>query len=97
MSQPLPVGKFEWMNKSELNLPIEKMPPCFIKVDLMYPAELHDVFAEFVPAPDNIIPEGSKVRKLAPNLYPKKGYVCHIRNLKLYAKLGVKITKSIED
>ena len=61
MSQPLPTGKFEWMDWDELNLPIEEMPSCFIKVDLMYPAELHDVFAELVPTPDNIIPEGSKV------------------------------------
>ena len=81
------------MNAEELNLPIEKMPPCFIKIDLTYPINLHDKFSELVPAPDNIIPKGSKVKKLAPNLYSKKGYVCHIRNLRLYKKLGVKITK----
>ena len=73
MSQPLPTGNFEWLDKEELNLPIEKMPPCFIEVDIEYPAELHDWFADFVPAPNNIIPEGSKVQKLAPNLLPKKG------------------------
>ena len=67
------------------------MSPCFIEVDLEYPIELHDKFAEFVPAPENIIPEGSKVQKLAPNLLPKKGYVCHIKNLRLYVELGVKL------
>ena len=93
MSQLLPVGGFERMTDEELNLPIEKMPPCFIKVDLEFPAELHDKFAELIPAPESIIPEGSKVQKLAPNLLPKEGYVCHIENLRLYVKLGVKLVK----
>ena len=93
MSQPLPTGGFKWLVGEELKLPIEDFPPCFVKVDLEYPENLHDNFKEFVPAPDNIIPEGSKVKKLAPNLLPKKNYVCHIRNLQLYKKLGVKITR----
>ena len=85
MSQPLPVGGFERMTE-ELGLLIGEMPPCFVKVDLEYPIELHNKFAELVPAPENIIPEGSKVKKLAPNLLPKKGYVCHIdMNTKLRA------------
>ena len=92
MSQPLPIGGFEWMTDEELELPIGEMPPCFIETDLEYPIELHDKFAELVPAPDNITPEGSKVSKLAPNLLPKKGYICHIRALRLWEKLGVKIT-----
>ena len=53
MSQPLPTGKFEWLDWAELNLPIEKMPPCFIKTDFYYPSELHDWFSDFVPAPDS--------------------------------------------
>jgi hypothetical protein len=36
---------------------------------------------------------GSKVRKLVPNLMPKKGYVVHYRNLKLYLSLGMQLTK----
>lgn len=90
MSKPLPIGGFEWMKK-ELDLPIEDMPPCFIKVDLEYPENLHDKFSEFVPAPDKIVV--GKVEKLAPNLLPKKKYVCHIENLKLYLKLGVRLTR----
>ena len=93
MSQPLPTGGFKWLSDEELKLPIEEFPSCFVKVDLEYSEDLHDHFAEFVPAPDNIIPEGSKVKKLAPNLLPKKEYVCHIRNLQLYKKLGVKVTR----
>ena len=79
----------EWMTEKELNLTLNEMPPCFIKVDHEYPWELHDKFAEFVPAPDKIIPDGSK----APNLLPKTNYLCHIENLKKYVSLGVKITK----
>lgn len=93
MSQPLPTEITGWMTKEELELPIEEIPPYFVVVDMEYPVELHDYFSEFVPAPDNIIPEGSKVSKLAPNLLPIKGYVCHIQNLRLWKKLGVKITR----
>ena len=69
------------------------MPPCFIKVDLEFPAELHDKFAELIPAPESIIPEGSKVQKLARNLLPKEGYVCRNENPRLHVKLGVKLVK----
>lgn len=93
MSLPLPVGNFRWLNKTQLNLPINKLPPCFVEVDLSYPKELHDKFAEYVPAPDNITPKGSKVSKLAPNLLRKKKYVCHVKNLQLYARLGVVVEK----
>ena len=62
MSQPLPTGGFTWMTDEELSVPVEGFPPCFVKVDLEYPEDLHDYFSEFVPAPDNIIPEGSKVK-----------------------------------
>ena len=93
MSQPLPTGGFKWMTDEELSVPVEKFPPCFVEVDLEYPEDLHDYFSKFVPAPDNIIPEGSKVKKLAPNLLPKKNYVCHIRNLHLYKTLRVQVTR----
>ena len=91
MSQPLPTGGFQWMTDDELNIPIEEFPACFVNVDLEYPEDLHDYFSEFVPAPDNIVPEGSKVQKLAPNLLQKKEYVCHIQTLQLWKCLGVKI------
>ena len=93
MSLPLPVGNFKWLNETQLNLPINELPPCFVEVNLSYPTELHDKFAEYVPAPDNIIPEGSKVSKLAPNLLRKEKYVCHVKNLQLYVRLGVVVEK----
>ena len=81
------------MTVEELGPPNGEMPPCFIEVDLEFPIELHDKFAELVPAPENITPEGSKVQKLTPNLLPRKGYVCHIKNLRLYVELGVKLVR----
>ena len=59
MSKPLPVGNFKWMTRDELGLLAEEMPPCFIKVDIEYPENLHEKFSELVPAPDKIVPEGS--------------------------------------
>ena len=94
MSQPLPVGVFEWMSEAELDLPIKEMATCFIEVDLEYPRELHDKFSELVPAPDKIVPDRSKVEKLALNVLPKKNYVCHIENLKMYVnELGMELVK----
>ena len=88
MSKPLPVGNFKWMTRGELGLPAEEMPPCFIKVDLEYPENLHGKFSELVPAPDKIVPE-----ETAPNLLPKKGYTWHIENLRQYVGLGVRLVK----
>lgn len=34
-----------------------------------------------------------KIKKLVPNLYDKKDYVCHIRNLKYYMEKGLVLTK----
>ena len=65
------------MSEEELNLPIGEMPPCFIKVDLEYPENLHDKFSELVPAPGKIVTE--RAVKFAPNLLPKKCYTCHIK------------------
>ena len=93
MCKRLPVDGFRWMTDEELGLPLNEVPPCFIRVDLEYPWELHDEFAEFVPAPHKIIPDGANVEKLVPNLLPKSNYVCHIENLRMYVSLGVKVTK----
>lgn len=99
MSQPLPIRIAEWLDKDEsdsISDDINNAPPSFIEVDLEYPIELHDYFSELVPAPDSYTSEGSKVPKLAPNLLSKKGYVGHYKNLKLWNKLGVKITRVVK-
>ena len=33
MRKCLPVGEFKWMTDEDLGLPLNEMPPCFIKVD----------------------------------------------------------------
>jgi len=54
---------------------------------------LHGLHNDYPLAPENIIPEGSKVSKLIPNLTNKTKYVVHYENLKQYESLGLKITK----
>ena len=88
----IPVDGFEWMTEKELNLTLNEMPPCFIKVDHEYPWELYDKFAEFVPALDKIIPDGSKAR----NLLPKTNYLCHIENLKSMLVLVLRLQKFMQ-
>ena len=96
MSQPLPVGEFEWMSEADLenweNFVKEEGKGCILEVDLLYPKELHDLHNDFPLAPE-ILTLG-KVEKLTQNLRDKKGMVLHGRNLKLYLSLGMKL-KSI--
>ena len=70
MSQPLPTHGFKWMGDDEFegwrNMPNGE--GCILEVDLEYPKELHDLHNDFPLAPENIIPPGSKVKKLTPNL-----------------------------
>ena len=90
MLQPLPVGGFRWLTSNELEKPLGDFPPCFVSVDLEYPAALHDKFKDYPPAPDQIKLGGAE--KLAPNLLPKTAYVGHIRNIRKYEELGCRIT-----
>ena len=95
MSQPLPTRGFKWMNDDELkdwrDMPNGK--GCILEVDLEYPKELHDLHNDYPLAPENIVPPGSKVSKLVPNLDDKNKYVVHYVALKLYESLGLKVTK----
>ena len=89
MMKPLPVGDFHWMNKEELlNW---KDYPCVLEVDLEYPVELQDLHNDYPLAPERL--KVNKVEKLIPNLWDKKKYVLHCKNLKLYLGLGLKLQK----
>ena len=61
---------FKWMNDDESenwrNMPNGE--GCILKVALEYPKDLHDLHNDYPLAPENMIPPGSKVRKLIPNL-----------------------------
>ena len=89
MSQPLPVGYFEWMNEEEKKN--WKNHCCILEVDLEYPKELHDLHNDYPLAPERLKANG--VEKLILNLYNKEKYVVHHENLKLYLSLGLKIKK----
>ena len=75
-------------------------------MDLEYPKKLHDkrnlypLAQEHVQVNDDMLSPFQRkyfpsirgcVRKLVPNLYNKKKYVVHYRNLQLYANLDMKM------
>jgi len=91
MMQKLPTHEFKWMNDKEL----EKWRdlPCILEVDLEYSKNLHTLHNDYPLAPENIKPSNSKVDKLIPNLNNIMRYIVHYKTLKLYEKLGLKVTK----
>ena len=90
MDNPLPVRDFRWMIEVELGG--WKSVSCILEVDLEYPDELHDLHNEYPLAPEKL--KIGKVDKLVPNLNNKTKYVLHYETLKLYLRLGLKLTKS---
>jgi hypothetical protein len=78
-----------------------------LEVDLKYPSKLHDLHNCFPLAPEkmkvnhemlspyckNLSKGQISTEKLIPNLQDKQKYVLHYRNLKLYKRLGLEITK----
>ena len=95
MSQLLPTHGFEWMTEDELEDWRDMLngKGCILEVDLEYAIKLHDLHNDYPLAPENIIPPGTKVSKLVPNLDDKNKYVVHYVALKQYESLGLKVTK----
>ena len=89
MSKPLPTHGFKWMNEGELK--DWKNYKCILKANLEYPLWLHDLHNDNPLAPESI--NVGNVEKLIPNLNNKTKYILYYENLKLYEKLGLKITK----
>ncbi|XP_065654646.1 uncharacterized protein LOC136081272 [Hydra vulgaris] len=89
MSKPLTTHGFKWMDENEIEN--WKSVPCILEVDLDYPEHLHDEHNDYPLAPERL--NIDKVEKLVPNLNNKKKYIVHYENLKLYERLGLKITK----
>ena len=89
MSKKLPTHGFKWMDQEELD--DWKNVPCVLEVDMEYPKELHDLHNDYPLAPERLTI--NKVEKLIPNLNDKKNYITYYENLKLYEKLGLKITR----
>ena len=89
MSKPLPTHGFKWINEEELE--DWESFSCILEVDLEYPESLHDPHNDYPLAPETVTV--NNVEKLIPNLRNKNKYVVHYENLKLYERLGLKITK----
>ena len=89
MCKPLPTHGLEWMVQDELNN--WKNHSCILEVDLEYPKELHDLHNDYPLAPE--LMEVNKIEKLIPNLNNKTNYIIYHGILKLYEKLGLRITK----
>lgn len=79
-----------------------------LEVDLDYPASLHDEHNDFPMAPEKVRITESMLseycrtfddvefkpsEKLVPNLNKKTQYVIHYRNLQLYVRLGMVVSK----
>ena len=91
MSQPLPTGKFKWIDVRENEVEPKKMVKTLAKnsiwgygylleVDVEYPEELHNHHNDLP-----FLYEKSKVNgveKLVPNIYDKEKYVIHVKALK---------------
>lgn len=97
LKENLPVKSFRWLSSSEVNkFDIENSPDNFLlEVDLSIPLIKHDYFRDLPLAPEHLVPLTSDINitKLMATFYDKKKYVVHVKTLKLYVELGVKITK----
>ncbi|XP_065663390.1 uncharacterized protein LOC136085805 [Hydra vulgaris] len=89
MSKPHPTHNFKWMNDEELKN--WKSISCILEVDLEYPENLHDAHNGYPLSSERL--KIDKVEKLVPNLNHKKNYIIHYENLKLYERLGMKLSK----
>ena len=65
-------------------------------MDFEYPEQLHDSHKDIHLCLEHFILPNSKfkISKLMTTLLPKKNYIVHYRNFKLYLSLGVKLTKN---
>jgi len=88
MSKPLPTHGFKWMNEEKLE--DWRSFSCILEVDLEYPDSLHDPHNDYPLAPETVTVNNAE--KLIPNLRNKNKYIVHYENLKLYERLGLKIT-----
>ncbi|XP_031789068.1 uncharacterized protein LOC116418029 [Nasonia vitripennis] len=97
MVQPLPIGKFEWIdyekNPSFFNTPPDSDIGYFAEVDLEYPEEIHDDHRNLPFCAEHLAPPGSKQKKLLTTLNDKKRYVIHYRALKQVLDNGLRLKK----
>ena len=92
MTQHMPKGNFKWVenvdNNFDFNVPDDSPIGFFLEVDLEYPQYFHDRHSDLPFCAENIVPPGSKIKKLLTTLDSKKKYILHYRNLKQALKNG---------
>ena len=98
MMKKLPVGGFKWVkNVSKIDEEFIKNYDensdigYFLKIDVEYPKELHDLHSDLPFLPEKM--KINKHDKLVCVLYNKKRYVAHIRNIKQALNHGLKLQK----
>ena len=98
MIKKLPVGVFKWVkNVSKIDEEFIKNYDensdigYFLKVDIEYPKELHDLHSDLPFLPEKM--KINKHDKLVCTLYHKKSYFAHIKNIKQALNHGLKLKK----
>ena len=101
MSQPLPTHGFRWINGLTVDSLIRLLERVsandqkghvpnkgyIFEVDLVYPPELWKSHNDYPLAPEMVKVNG--VEKLIGSFKPRKKYVVHHRNLKMYLEMGM--------
>ena len=98
MIKKVPVGGFKWVkNVSRIDEEFIKNYDeysdigYFLKVDLEYPIELHDLHSDLPFLSEKM--RVAKHDKLVCMLYGKKRYVAHVKNIKQALNYGLKLKK----
>ena len=99
MSMKLPTHGFKWLTGGEMEklfnnrvIQVWEKTPCILKVDLVYPENLHDLHNDYPFCPEKVECK-NKVEKLIPNLRDKTKYIIHYKNLIQCLKAGMKLKK----
>ena len=98
MEQYLSVGGFKWVNSLSTigedfikNYDENSNIGYFLKVDIEYLKELHDLHSDLPFLPERM--KINKCNKLVCNFYDKKNYVVYIKTLKQALMDGLKLKK----
>lgn len=94
----MPYGGFRWVDPDGALAELSAMTETsdvgrVFEVDIAYPEHLHDAHNDLPFLPENMVPPGSKVRKLVASLHTKKRYVIHYLTLKQAIANGLRVEK----
>ncbi|KAJ8685321.1 hypothetical protein QAD02_021114 [Eretmocerus hayati] len=86
-SQPLPYAGFSWI-ENVADFDVRSIPDdgpygYFVKTNIKYPVELHELHSDYPVCPERLIPPNSvsENEKLLASFLDKNRYVLHFRNL----------------